>query len=158
MFCTIARELQVKHHALLILTGLRSWLLPLLFISQAPPIYLLLFIAGTYFLQRPCLYCTLLLLLIIVTLFDFQSNWFGDPVHETLSESASGVDSLKASASVVSSLLNETIAAAADFGSQALQRRAGMRWSWGGTSWAWLKEIAQRRELRIRCINTVIRL
>lgn len=140
-------------------------MLPLLFLSQAPPLYLLLFLTATYLLQRPCLYCTLLLFLIIITLFDFQSNWFGDAAQSATGTSESRCndtstisDTLKASATLASSVLNETAAVALDLATGRLQRLAGGRWSWGRTGLEWLKDIAQRRELRINCINTVIRL
>ena len=140
-------------------------MLPLLFLSQAPPLYLILFLTGIYILQRPCLYCTLLLLLIIVTLFDFQGNWFGDPPPEGANDSTAStntssplVDTLKASASVAGAMLNNTIETAVEIGTQALPKRADVRWSWGRAGWEGLKDIAQRRELKIECINTIIRL
>lgn len=63
---------------------LRSWL-PLLFIpTNASPAFIFLFFVCTYFLNRPCVYCSFLLLILFLTscnwsdrcFFDFASNWF----------------------------------------------------------------------------------
>src|ERR1044071_6831547 len=61
-----------------------SWL-PLLFIpTNASPSFIFLFFVCTYFLNRPCLYCSFLLIILFLTscnwsercFFDFGSNWF----------------------------------------------------------------------------------
>ncbi|CAK7216038.1 hypothetical protein SCUCBS95973_002669 [Sporothrix curviconia] len=63
---------------------LRSWL-PLLFIpTNASPTFIFLFFVCTYFLNRPCVYCSFLLLILFLTscnwsdrcFFDFGNNWF----------------------------------------------------------------------------------
>ncbi|SCO80420.1 uncharacterized protein FRV6_04633 [Fusarium oxysporum] len=63
---------------------LRSWL-PLLFIpTNASPAFIFLFFICTYFLNRPCVYCSILLLILFLTscnwsdrcFFDLGSNWF----------------------------------------------------------------------------------
>jgi hypothetical protein len=51
-----------------VLTRLRS--------TNASPIYLVLFISATYILNRPCVYCSLLLAILVISLFDFNSSWF----------------------------------------------------------------------------------
>ncbi|KAI3398543.1 hypothetical protein diail_9067 [Diaporthe ilicicola] len=62
----------------------QSWL-PLLFIpTNASPAFIFLFFVCTYFLNRPCIYCSFLLLILFMTscnwsdrcFFDFSSNWF----------------------------------------------------------------------------------
>ncbi|KAI9831089.1 MAG: hypothetical protein M1826_003987 [Phylliscum demangeonii] len=67
---------------------LRSWL-PLLFIpTNASPVFILLFIVSTYFLHRPCVYCSVLLFILFVSschwsdhcFFDVHRNWF-EPRH-----------------------------------------------------------------------------
>ncbi|KAF2397076.1 hypothetical protein EJ06DRAFT_584576 [Trichodelitschia bisporula] len=55
---------------------LRSWIPILFFLTNASPIYLLLFISATYTLNRPCVYCSLLLGILVLALFDFQASWF----------------------------------------------------------------------------------
>jgi hypothetical protein len=63
---------------------LHSWL-PILFIpTNASPSFIFLFFVCTYFLNRPCVYCSFLLLVLFLTscnwsdrcFFDFSSNWF----------------------------------------------------------------------------------
>jgi len=61
---------------------LRSWI-PILFFlhrTNASPVYLVLFISATYFLNRPCVYCSLLLAILVVSLFDFGTEWFEMPL------------------------------------------------------------------------------
>ncbi|KAI9780282.1 MAG: hypothetical protein M1816_003124 [Peltula sp. TS41687] len=67
---------------------LRSWL-PLLFIpTNASPAFILLFFLSTYFLNRPCVYCSVLLFILFLSscnwsdhcFFDLHSNWF-EPRH-----------------------------------------------------------------------------
>src|ERR1700712_5882836 len=76
-----------------------SWL-PLLFIpTNASPIFIFLFFLCTYFLNRPCVYCSFLLLILFASschwsdhcFFDFSSNWF-EPRH-TASIPAEAVNS-----------------------------------------------------------------
>ncbi|CAK7198747.1 hypothetical protein SEUCBS139899_001411 [Sporothrix eucalyptigena] len=83
---------------------LRSWL-PLLFIpTNASPTFIFLFFVCTYFLNRPCVYCSFLLLILFLTscnwsdqcFFDFGSNWFEPravPVVATRGEMAGGCTS-----------------------------------------------------------------
>ncbi|KAF4633062.1 hypothetical protein G7Y89_g5064 [Cudoniella acicularis] len=70
--------------------------LPLLFIpTNASPIFIFLFFVCTYFLNRPCVYCSFLLLILFASschwsdhcFFDFSSNWF-EPRASTLSPEA----------------------------------------------------------------------
>lgn len=45
--------------------------------TNASPVYLVLFISATYVLNRPCVYCSLLLAILVLSLFDFHTdNWF----------------------------------------------------------------------------------
>lgn len=61
-----------------------SWL-PLLFIpTNASPIFIISFVALTYILHRPCIYCSALLLILFISschwsdqcFFDFRGDWF----------------------------------------------------------------------------------
>ncbi|KAF2672484.1 hypothetical protein BT63DRAFT_197076 [Microthyrium microscopicum] len=56
---------------------LRSWIPILFFLTNASPIYLVLFISATYIVNRPCVYCSLLLAILVISLFDFHTDdWF----------------------------------------------------------------------------------
>lgn len=70
----------------------------------------------------------------------------------------STAEALKASASLVGGMLNETAGALVDSGMQQVSRVTGSRWSWGRTGLEWLRDIAQRREFRIDCLDTIVRL
>ncbi|KAI0534528.1 bladder cancer-related protein BC10-domain-containing protein [Xylaria digitata] len=83
---------------------LRSWI-PLLFIpANASPGFIFLFFICTYFLNRPCVYCSILLLILFVTscywsdrcFFEFSSNWFAPRMTSAASaafESWVGIES-----------------------------------------------------------------
>ncbi|KAI0415162.1 bladder cancer-related protein BC10-domain-containing protein [Xylaria grammica] len=80
---------------------LRSWI-PLLFIpANASPGFIFLFFVCTYFLNRPCVYCSILLLILFVTscywsdrcFFEFSSNWFAPRVASAAFESWVGIES-----------------------------------------------------------------
>src|SRR5947207_54156 len=69
---------------MLLFSSNKSWL-PLLFIpTNASPAFIFLFFVCTYFLNRPCVYCSVLLVILFLSschwsdrcFFDFGSNWF----------------------------------------------------------------------------------
>ncbi|KAG5991774.1 hypothetical protein E4U43_003937 [Claviceps pusilla] len=135
---------------------LRSWL-PLLFIpTNASPAFIFLFFICTYFLNRPCVYCSILLLILFFTscnwsdrcFFDIHSNWFlprptstaHDIVHPAAVFNATVVDVAKALAG----------AAADDM--------AARRAEWTGLGVEWLRTWLGRREWRIECMDIYIQL
>ena len=132
-----------------------SWL-PLLFIpTNASPSFIFIFFLCTYFLNRPCVYCSILLLILFVTschwsdrcFFDFSLNWF------LPRSNGSGDDGSVANAAV--EMLNTTITAvagAAVDGAQAKRRE------WTGLGVEWLRSLLGRREWTIECIDVKIRL
>ncbi|KAI5854071.1 bladder cancer-related protein BC10-domain-containing protein [Durotheca rogersii] len=142
---------------------LRSWL-PLLFIpTNASPAFIFLFFVCTYFLNRPCVYCSVLLLILFVTschwsdrcFFDFSSNWFSPrpatpfcPADET----AAAADSFNATAA---EMLNGTARALASAAAEELAKR---REEWTGLGVEWLRSLLGRREWRIECMDLYIRL
>lgn len=136
--------------------------------SSAPPLYLLLFLSATYILQRPCVYCSLLLAILILVLFDFNKNWF-EPQLETTSadmlsshnNSTSAIqDVLQDSMSMAATILNGTAGVIADAMASSFTKTtpedSSTTWAWLGGEW--LKAILARRELRIPCVNAVLRL
>ncbi|KAI9689452.1 MAG: hypothetical protein M1822_010103 [Bathelium mastoideum] len=80
--------------------------------TNAPPIYLLLFITATYFLNRPCVYCSLLLAILVLAVFDFRGDWF--EVRSSLPTSpfspAKGSSSSSSLSSALSSLQHNATA------------------------------------------------
>jgi hypothetical protein len=144
---------------------LRSWL-PLLFIpTNASPAFIFLFFVCTYFLNRPCVYCSVLLLILFVTscywsdqcFFDFSSNWFAPrpstPYYPTNSSIAEPiVETFNATAV---EMFNTTAGALAGAAADELARKKA---EWTGLGIEWLRSLLGRREWRIECMDLYIRL
>jgi hypothetical protein len=149
----------------------RSWL-PLLFIpTNASPIFIFLFFVCTYFLNRPCVYCSFLLLILFASschwsdhcFFDFSSNWF-EPRHpssvispEVINSSALSNKTLE-QISIYAGALNNTAAALAGTALEEAKRQFAMRTEWTGIGVEWLRSLLGRREWRVPCVDVYIRL
>ncbi|KAH6684878.1 bladder cancer-related protein BC10-domain-containing protein [Plectosphaerella plurivora] len=141
---------------------LRSWL-PLLFIpTNASPAFIFLFFVCTYFLNRPCVYCSFLLIILFLTscnwsdrcFFDFNSNWFESraPVAPTPDLGSNDTTfALNATVEVINSTASALASAAAD-------ELAKKRQEWTGLGIEWLRSLLGRREWRIECLDINIRL
>lgn len=160
---------------------LRSWL-PLLFIpTNASPSFIFLFFVATYFLNRPCIYCSALLLILFLSschwadrcFFDFNSNWF-EPRSTAPSTAATaagccagcmnkglvergleGVNATMESIAMATQEWNMTAAAAAE---SALDATARAKAEWTGLGMEWLRSLLGRREWRVECLDLYIRL
>ncbi|KAL2759803.1 hypothetical protein ACRALDRAFT_1074061 [Sodiomyces alcalophilus JCM 7366] len=139
---------------------LRSWL-PLLFIpTNASPAFILLFFICTYFLNRPCVYCSFLLLVLFFTscnwsdqcFFAVRSNWFLPRGPATPSLPADDVSGFNAT---VVEVLNSTASTLAGAAADDLARR---KQEWTGLGLEWLRSLLGRREWRIDCLDVSIRL
>ncbi|KAK4455282.1 bladder cancer-related protein BC10-domain-containing protein [Podospora aff. communis PSN243] len=151
---------------------LRSWL-PLLFIpTNASPSFIFLFFVCTYFLNRPCLYCSFLLLILFLTscnwsdrcFFDFGSNWFQSQPGASYVDLPAAADNVTQSATgdinatvtaVVADMINTTAGALA---TAATDKIAQTRVEWTGLGLEWLRSLLGRREWRIDCLDLYIRL
>ncbi|KAI1637468.1 bladder cancer-related protein BC10-domain-containing protein [Biscogniauxia mediterranea] len=162
---------------------LRSWL-PLLFIpTNASPAFIFLFFVCTYFLNRPCVYCSVLLLILFVTscywsdrcFFDFSSNWFAPrpstpaylyPPSSYLTEGNATIASMAGASGVPDpafdsfnatalEMLNTTASALAGAAAEELARRKA---EWTGIGIEWLRSLLGKREWRIECMDLYIRL
>ncbi|EGR44581.1 uncharacterized protein TRIREDRAFT_112068 [Trichoderma reesei QM6a] len=131
---------------------LRSWL-PLLFIpTNASPAFIFLFFICTYFLNRPCVYCSVLLVILFLTscnwsdrcCFDLSSNCLQLPPDHDHAFNATVVD-----------MLNTTAKAAAR---AAAEEIAVLRNEWTGLGVEWLRNLLGKREWRIDCMDIYIRL
>ncbi|KPM43421.1 hypothetical protein AK830_g3145 [Neonectria ditissima] len=144
---------------------LRSWL-PLLFIpTNASPAFIFLFFVCTYFLNRPCVYCSILLLILFLTscnwsdrcFFDFGSNWFlprpGSPNHSLPTDVLP--DSANLFNGSVVEMINSTATAVTN---AALDAAAARRAEWTGLGVEWLRSLLGKREWRIDCMDIYIRL
>ena len=153
----------------------RSWL-PLLFIpTNASPAFIFLFFICTYFLNRPCFYCSFLLLILFLTscnwsdrcFLDLGSNWFQSrpagsyiylptPRWKAAATNLSAAEDVNATASaVVADMLNTTAGALATAASEQITQA---RVEWTGLGLEWLRSLLGRREWRIDCLDLYIRL
>lgn len=150
---------------------LPSWL-PLLFIpTNASPIFIFLFFICTYFLNRPCVYCTILLVILFASschwadhcFFDFSSNWFEPRQHtpaisaEIINSSAMSNQTLE-QASIYLGALNNTAVALAGTALEEAKRQLATRTEWTGIGVEWLRSLLGRREWRLPCVDVYIRL
>ncbi|EKD16301.1 uncharacterized protein L3040_009467 [Drepanopeziza brunnea f. sp. 'multigermtubi'] len=151
---------------------LRSWL-PLLFIpTNASPIFIFLFFICTYFLNRPCIYCSFLLLILFASschwsdhcFFDFSSNWFEPrslaptPLSPEPPANSSLPDPTLEELSTYVGALNNTAAALAGMALEEIKRRLAMRTEWTGIGVEWLRSLLGKREWRLPCVDVYIRL
>ncbi|RTE79820.1 hypothetical protein BHE90_005657 [Fusarium euwallaceae] len=122
---------------------LRSWL-PLLFIpTNASPAFIFLFFICTYFLNRPCVYCSILLLILFLTscnwsdrcFFDFGSNWF---LPRPTTAHIPDDDATETFNSTVFEMVNTTASAIARAASEDLAAR---RAEWTGLGIEWLRNL-----------------
>ncbi|KHN95512.1 Bladder cancer-related BC10-like protein [Metarhizium album ARSEF 1941] len=132
---------------------LRSWL-PLLFIpTNASPAFIFLFFVCTYFLNRPCVYCSILLLILFLTscnwsdrcFFDFRSNWFL-PRPSTVDPSLTAT---------VAEMANSTAKTLAGAAADAISSRSA---EWTGLGLEWLRTLLGKREWKVDCMDIYIQL
>ncbi|KAF2182781.1 hypothetical protein K469DRAFT_585229 [Zopfia rhizophila CBS 207.26] len=145
---------------------LRSWI-PILFFllrTNASPVYLVLFISATYFLNRPCVYCSLLLAILVVSLFDFHTAWFELPLASEATEPAiNGTtplrDTIGETASIVVSAANSTAQAMVKAVIDGLRAKtASASQASGGASYEWVKGLLGKKEWRIPCLDVLVRI
>jgi hypothetical protein len=147
-----------------------SWL-PLLFIpTNASPIFIFLFFVCTYFLNRPCVYCSFLLLILFASschwsdhcFFDFSSNWFEPRQQSSISpeivNSSTMSNQTLEQVSIYVGALNNTATALAGTALEEAKRRLAMRTEWTGIGVEWLRSLLGRREWRVPCVDVYIRL
>ncbi|KAF1944867.1 hypothetical protein EJ02DRAFT_451962 [Clathrospora elynae] len=139
---------------------LRSWIPVLFFLlrTHASPVYLVLFISATYFLNRPCVYCSILLFILVVALFDFHTPWFDPPLSETAELALNGT--ALETAGVLAQAANHTAQAmmkSAMEGVRGKIQMGGAGQASGGQSHEWVKGLLGKKEWRIQCLDVLIR-
>jgi hypothetical protein len=162
-------RIQLMHQLLIIIPS--SWL-PLLFIpTNASPIFIFLFFICTYFLNRPCVYCSILLVILFASschwsdhcFFDPSSNWFEPRQHTTsivsdLINSSAFSNQTLDRVSIYLGALNNTAAALAGTALEEAKRQLATQTEWTGIGVEWLRSLLGRREWRLPCVDVVIRL
>jgi len=136
---------------------LRSWIPVLFFLlrTQASPVYLVLFISATYFLNRPCVYCSLLLFILVVALFDFHTPWFDAPLSDSAELALNGT--VAETAGVLAQAANHTAQAVVKNAFEGLRGKMGMEQASEGQSYEFVKGLLGKKEWRIQCLDVLIR-
>ncbi|KAM0714017.1 hypothetical protein Q7P37_010981 [Cladosporium fusiforme] len=151
---------------------LRSWVPLLIFLTNASPIYVLLFLTGTYWLQRPCVYCSILLFVLVFSLFDFHADWFEPrwPSHsispsETASSYMSGnstlAEAFMETAGMAVTAINGTGGSLASAAMEGVKRRmgdGGLNATASGSGFELVRGILEKKQIRIPCVDVVVRL
>ena len=125
----------------------------------------------TYFLNRPCVYCSILLLILFISscywsdhcFFDIHSNWF-EPRHlsSTLPNPLPQIDISQNHETETEAFLATAIAdtglALAGAAAEELRRRIGPKSEWTGIGVEWIRSWLGAREWRVPCLDVYIRL
>ena len=123
----------------------------------------MLFLSASYVLNRPCVYCSLLIIILVFSIFDFQRPWF-----ETPADNAAGpAPDPNATSSLAAGTLSETwamAAATATSTARALSKAAvdcvkdktASAPQHSGSWSEWAKGLA-KKEWRIECLDVVVR-
>ncbi|MCJ1304271.1 hypothetical protein MMC08_007083, partial [Hypocenomyce scalaris] len=129
----------------------------------------------TYFLNRPCIYCSVLLLILFISscywsdhcFFDIHSNWFEprhlssplpNPLPPARHPSRYSDNDAPEQASFVATAVNDTVAVLAGAAIEELKRRMDFRPEWTGIGLEWIRSWLGAREWRLPCLDVFIRL
>ncbi|KAJ4144399.1 hypothetical protein LMH87_003283 [Akanthomyces muscarius] len=146
---------------------LRSWL-PLLFIpTNASPAFIFLFFICTYFLHRPCVYCSILLIILFLTscnwsdrcFFDYNSNWFlprpSNPLEEASACTGLNCSTVRNSGAT---MYNATVFRILNSTATTLASATVAKPEWTGLGLGWLRNLLGQREWQIECMDIYLRL
>jgi hypothetical protein len=140
--------------------------------TNASPIYVLLFLTGTYWLQRPCVYCSILLFVLVFSLFDFHADWFeprwpsgaiapSETASSYLSGNATLAETLMETASMAITAINGTGGALASVAMEGVKRRmgdGGVNATVSGSGFELVRGLLEKKQIRIPCVDVVVRL
>jgi hypothetical protein len=139
--------------------------------TNASPIYVLLFLTGTYWLQRPCVYCSILLFVLVFSLFDFHADWFeprwpsgsiapSETASSYLSGNATLAETLMETASMAITAINGTGGALASVAMDGVKRRVGDggNATVSGSGFELVRGLLEKKQIRIPCVDVVVRL
>jgi hypothetical protein len=128
--------------------------------SNVPPLYLVLFISAMYYLNRPCVYCSLLLTVLVISVYDFHNNWF-EPQPDSSSAAHTGNSTTTAlgdNIAVASSVIQSAAASIAHSVADGFSKKTGLDLQPQISVAEWLKEMLGKKEWRIPCIDVAVRL
>ncbi|OJJ44144.1 hypothetical protein ASPZODRAFT_18909 [Penicilliopsis zonata CBS 506.65] len=166
---------------------LRSWL-PLLFIpTNASPLFIISYVALTYILHRPCIYCSALLLILFISschwsdrcFFDLRGDWFSPRYPAPVNTTTTNIEIDNCTQNNLNFTFNESLAgyifetmntttkALAGAAVEEAQRRlagststnnTGLRQEWAGMGLEWLRSLLGKREWTLPCVDVKVRL
>ena len=136
--------------------------------------FVISFLLLTYFLNRPCIYCSALLLILFVSscywsdqcIFDFRGDLFS-PRHFTSplpnplpSANWSGLheSGYAGEGSFLMTAINETASVLASAAVEEMKRRMIPRPEWTGVGLGWIRSWLGGREFRLPCLDVYVRL
>ena len=143
---------------------------------NASPIYTITFLSAYFYLQRPCVYCSILLFVLVFSIFDFSADWFEprwnmstSAVSETAAAYLSGNATLtEVVLQTAVSVINGTggsLASAAMGGVMKRKAEEGNATSAvitsipsGLNAFEWLRTILDKKQYRIQCLGVVVRI
>lgn len=131
--------------------------------SNVSPLHFVLFVGATYYLNRPCIYCSLLLTILVFCLYDFHTNWFEAQTDYSASQTSEGHEgsilqkAAMESASIAASILNSTAASAVQGAVEAAKQKMNVQVPAHINGADWLKELLGKKEWRIPCIDVAVR-
>ena len=140
--------------------------------TNASPIYVLLFLTGTYWLQRPCVYCSILLFVLVFSLFDFHADWFeprwssglitpSETASSYLSGNATITETLMETAGMAVTAINGTGGSLASAAIEGVKKRfegGGLSATAGGSGFELARGFLEKKQFRIPCVDVVVRL
>jgi hypothetical protein len=100
-------------------------------------------------------YCSLLLFILVVALFDFHTPWFDPPLAPDTAELAlSGT--IADTAGVLAQAANQTAQALVQNAVEGVRGRTGQVGN--GKEYEWVKGLLGKREWKIQCLDVLIRI
>lgn len=102
----------------------------------------------------------------VIALFDFDGDWFVPPYEKSLQDAPGNMtvassmltDALGDKAALFVSAINSTAETVTNMTMLRAAQKAPERPLWSMVGLAWLREAVAKGELRIDCLNTVVRL
>jgi hypothetical protein len=107
-------------------------------------------------------YCSLLLTVLVISVYDFHNNWF-EPQANPASLSQAGNKTTTATAlednlAVATSVLQSAAASVVQLATEGFARKTGLNMQPQISVAEWLKEILGKKEWRIPCIDVAVRI
>ena len=138
--------------------------------------FVISFLLLTYFLNRPCIYCSALLLILFISscywsdtcILDFTHNdffsprQFTSPIPNPLPQATncSGIheNGHAGDGSFLITAVNETASALAGAAVEEIRQRMTPKTEWTGVGLGWIRSWLGGREFRLPCVDVYIRL